>query len=231
MKKVKSYEDIKSGTIFSINQAGNIYHHPLNTIVEGEAVAWKDLAVGTMYYESNDIDGINQDSIKDLDVIEGKGILIYKHKKIANNSMSIGGLNITIISDKQRKIKCYKAKDKSPRLIVHKIDGNNMNNTNSYRIVSAAMLMQDGLIIPGTRHFSTDMNAILERIYGKEYKYQVKEQGFIDSHGNFLSRKEAWIRADINGQIFLYDPSGKGKLIHQPANQGTHEILFSENLY
>lgn len=101
----------------------------------------------------------------------------------------------------------------------------------AWRVVSAAMLMEDGLIVPGVRHFSPEMRAVLHRIYGEGYHLRVKEQGFVDTHGNFLSRKEAWVRADQNGQIFLYDPSGKGRLIPQPANEGTHEILFSENLY
>jgi hypothetical protein len=100
-----------------------------------------------------------------------------------------------------------------------------------WRIVSAAMLMKDGLIVPGVRHFSPDMRAVLQRIYGDGYHCKVKEQGFIDSHGNFLSRKDAWDRADKNGQIFVYDPCGDGVLIPQPKNQGTRELLFSENLY
>lgn len=99
------------------------------------------------------------------------------------------------------------------------------------RVVSAAMLMKDGLIVPGVRHFSPDMRAVLERIYGKGYHLQVAEQGFIDSHGRFLSRYDAWVRADKNGQIFFYDPSGEGKLIPQPPNTGSVQMLFSENLY
>lgn len=99
------------------------------------------------------------------------------------------------------------------------------------RVVCAAMLMDDGLIVPGVRHFSPDMRAVLHRIYGDGYHLRVKEQGFIDARGNFLSREEAWKRADMHGQIFLYDPSGRGRLIQQPANQGTTDILFSENLY
>jgi len=99
------------------------------------------------------------------------------------------------------------------------------------RVVCAAMLMDDGLIVPGVRHFSPEMRAVLHRIYGDGYHLRVREHGFIDTHGNFLSRKDAWIRADQNGQILLYDPSGKGRVIPQPANEGTHETLFSENLY
>ncbi len=110
------------------------------------------------------------------------------------------------------------------------------------RIVSAAMLMDDGLIVPGVRHFSPDMRAVLKRIYGggfrlfglwlvKPYHLRVKAQGFIDSRGAFLEREEAWKVADAHGQIFLHNPNGNGQLIPVPANQGTVETLFSEDLY
>jgi hypothetical protein len=105
------------------------------------------------------------------------------------------------------------------------------NIETTWRVVSAAMLMDDGLIVTGVRHFSPDMRAVLIRIYGEKYHLRVKYQGFVDSHGNFLSRDEAWIRADQNGQIFTHDPTGKGRLIRQQANQGTKGVLFSENLY
>ena len=111
------------------------------------------------------------------------------------------------------------------------MENKNTDEFKHCRVVSAAMLMNDGLIVPGVRHFSPDMRLVLHRIYGDNYHLRVKEQGFIDSKGNFLSRKEAWIRADMHGQIFLYDPSGSGNMIRQEANQGTKEILFSENLY
>lgn len=74
------------------------------------------------------------------------------------------------------------------------------------------MLMDDGLIVPGVRHFSPDMRAVLARIYGKgirlfggwlkkPYHLRVKEQGFIDTHGTFLNREDAWKRAELTGQI------------------------------
>lgn len=85
------------------------------------------------------------------------------------------------------------------------------------RIVSAAMLMDDGLIVPGVRHFSPDMRDVLHRIYGEGYHLRVKEQGFIDSRGRFLGREAAWYRAAINKQI-REDVSVSG-------------TLFSENLY
>lgn len=108
-----------------------------------------------------------------------------------------------------------------------------MENLSNSRVVSAAMLMNDGLIVPGVRHFSPDMRAVLERIYGKGYHLKVKTQGFIDAKGNFLTRKEAWIRAGINKQIFLFHPTGKGPMIPFTSfNSETEDgELFSENLY
>ena len=100
-----------------------------------------------------------------------------------------------------------------------------------YRIVSAAMLMHDGLIVTGVRHFSPDMRAVMHRIYGDGYHLKVKTQGFIDAHGNFLNREDAWIRADQTGQIEVYSPTGHRKRIPQPANQHKDGLLFSENLY
>ena len=93
------------------------------------------------------------------------------------------------------------------------------------------MLMNDGLVVPGVRHFSPDMRAVLKAIYGDGYHLKVKEQGFIDSHGTFLSRKAAWRRADYNGQIFLFDPAGAKALIAREPAQGDAGTLFSENLY
>jgi hypothetical protein len=85
------------------------------------------------------------------------------------------------------------------------------------RIVSAAMLMQDGLVVPGVRHFSPEMRAVLHRIYGDGYHLRVKQQGFVDTHGNFLSREDAWERANQTGQIL--------------RDCGTTGELYSENLY
>ncbi len=85
------------------------------------------------------------------------------------------------------------------------------------RIVSAAMLMDDGLVVPGVRHFSPDMRATLHRIYGDGYHRRVKEQGFIDTRGCFLEREAAWNRAVITGQIREH--------VSVPGT------LFSENLY
>lgn len=104
-----------------------------------------------------------------------------------------------------------------------------MNDTP--RIVSAAMLMDDGLIVPGVRHFSPDMRKVLHRIYGDGYHLRVKEQGFIDASGQFLDRDDAWQIADAHGQIFLYGPTEDCRLISKPSDSTETGPLFSENLY
>jgi hypothetical protein len=86
-----------------------------------------------------------------------------------------------------------------------------------HRIVSAAMKMSDGLIVPGVRHYSPEMRSVLYRIYGAGYHRQVVAQGFIDTHGNFLERDTAWKVAETTGQIR-----------EQVSVPGT---LYSENLY
>lgn len=110
------------------------------------------------------------------------------------------------------------------------------------RIVSAAVLMDDGLIVPGVRHYSPDMRAILARIYGngfrafgrwiiKPYHLRVKAQGFIDASGQFLDREDAWMIADAHGQIFDFSPVPGERLRPRPAGEGSRFTLFSENLY
>lgn len=89
----------------------------------------------------------------------------------------------------------------------------------SSEIVSAAMLMDDGLIVSGVRHFSPDMRAVLHRIYGDGYHLRVNEQGFVNTRGEFLDRADALIVAKHTGQF-------------RPIVSGPSEReLYSENLY
>lgn len=79
--------------------------------------------------------------------------------------------------------------------------------------------MSDGLAVPGVRHFSPDMLEIIARVNARaDYKLEVKEQGFINTRGDFLTREQAWVAAEANGQI-IRRVGGDGKK------------LFSENLY
>ena len=84
-------------------------------------------------------------------------------------------------------------------------------------IVCAAMLMNDGVIVTGVRHFSPDMRIVMSRIYGDGYHLKVREQGFITTAYTFVNRKDAWVIAEAGGQIK-----------RQCSTPGT---LYSENLY
>ena len=85
------------------------------------------------------------------------------------------------------------------------------------RVVCAALLNKDGRIVCGPRHFDQTMLVQIKERPGVN-TWRDAEQGFIDQHGIFLNREEAWGIAERNGQILRrvgsYIPS-----------------LFSENLY
>lgn len=83
------------------------------------------------------------------------------------------------------------------------------------RIVCAANRYQD-IIIPSARHFDPLMHDLIERL-GLNIPSGQWEQGFIDQHRRFYTRKEAWVIAEKNGQI-----------LEQVSTPG---ILYSENLY
>jgi hypothetical protein len=84
-------------------------------------------------------------------------------------------------------------------------------------IVCAAMLMHDDAVITGVRHFSPDMRATIQRIYGNKGHLKVVEQGFITQYGRFVDRKEA---ADI-----VRETKQHIRADHYP------KTLFSEDLY
>lgn len=79
------------------------------------------------------------------------------------------------------------------------------------------MKMKDGSIIVGVRHFSPEMRATMQRLYGSGYHLKVDEQGFVDQRGQFLTREQAWLIAKANNQIR-----------REVSEPGT---LYSENLY
>lgn len=84
-------------------------------------------------------------------------------------------------------------------------------------VVCAAMLMDDGHIVTGVRHYSPEMRETLRRSYGEGYHRRVTLQGFVDQQGNFLNRLTAWKVAEAAGQI--------------RREVGTCGVLYSENLY
>ena len=90
------------------------------------------------------------------------------------------------------------------------------------RIVCAAVrYMIDGspFVIAGPRHYDRTMHSIRKQI--GTLNDQRPEQGFIDQHGTFYTRKEAWTVAVRNDQI-VKRVGGDGDLGFG---------LFSENLY
>jgi hypothetical protein len=90
----------------------------------------------------------------------------------------------------------------------------------SPRVVCAALLnTKTGEVICGARHFDTVMMQIIEAM-GPVAKtnWRTAQQGFIDQFGNFLSREEARVVAEREGQII--------RRFSCPEH-----MLFSEHLY
>lgn len=92
------------------------------------------------------------------------------------------------------------------------------------RVVCAAVRAADGAILLGVRHYSADMHQqISERYDGAKFSHRHDEdQGFIDQHGVFLSREEAYCVAEEAGQIVRPDACGDGL---------KGKKLYSEGLY
>lgn len=88
------------------------------------------------------------------------------------------------------------------------------------RVVCAAIHLEDTGVILGPRHYDATMHAAidLEPDDLKEAWRHEAEQGFIDQHGHFLTREEAWVIAEEAGQI-----------IRRVGGDG--QRLYSENLY
>lgn len=84
------------------------------------------------------------------------------------------------------------------------------------RVVCAAIRADDGEILVGIRHYSTDMlRQIHARSDGEKfYHRQDQDQGFVDQYGEYMTRSEAMTVALAAGQV----------------NQDTGE-LCSEDLY
>lgn len=85
------------------------------------------------------------------------------------------------------------------------------------RVVCAAIRDKLGRIITGARHYDALMVAQIRRSVADQDSFRTAEQGFIDQHGNFLTREEAMVIALRWGQI-IRDDEGR-------------QSLYSENLY
>lgn len=92
------------------------------------------------------------------------------------------------------------------------------------RVVCAAIRAADGSLLLGIRHYSRDMHAQIDaRRDGEKFKQRHDEdQGFVDQHGVYMSREEAFGVASEARQIFDIDACGRG--LKGPQ-------LYSEGLY
>lgn len=87
-------------------------------------------------------------------------------------------------------------------------------------VCAANRRRDDGTILLGARHWDGHMRGMAKRLYGEErVDWGSFEQGFIDSHGNWLTREEAFVRAKGLGQIKKKTGNPDG------------DALFSEDLY
>lgn len=88
------------------------------------------------------------------------------------------------------------------------------------RIVCAANRHKDGRIVIGPRHFdSTMIAALMAQPDWDTDGWKGSEQGFIDQHGDFFTREQAWAIAKPLGQCV--------RSIGMPDNG----VLYSEHLY
>lgn len=79
-----------------------------------------------------------------------------------------------------------------------------MTNNLARRVVCAAVRAENGDVIVGIRHYSTDMrNQIRNRPDGHRFENRFgDDQGFVNTWGEYLTREEALVVAIHNGQIF-----------------------------
>lgn len=96
-------------------------------------------------------------------------------------------------------------------------------------MVCAAIRANDGELLLGIRHYSADMHRqISQRSDGAKFVNRLDDdQGFIDQHGKFLSRQEAYELAFVNGQILHREACGR-RFVDDGEPVG---VLYSEALY
>lgn len=83
------------------------------------------------------------------------------------------------------------------------------------RIVCAAIRAENGDVIVGIRHYSTDMrHQIRNRPDGHRFENRFgDDQGFVNTWGEYLTREEAYTVAVCNEQIIRETPfTDSGKL-------------------
>ncbi len=97
------------------------------------------------------------------------------------------------------------------------------------RVVCAAIRSSSGLLITGARHYDRGMcEQITKRIDGQQFVSRPDEhQGFIDQHGAWMNRFEAYDVALAAGQIVYPQRCGTGL----DADGNARPKLYSEGLY
>lgn len=88
------------------------------------------------------------------------------------------------------------------------------------RVVCAAIRAADGTLLLGVRHYSADMHAQLNfRVDREKFLHrQGADQGFVDQHGVYMTRRQAWNVAEAACQVRRAGHDGEG-------------VLYSEDLY
>ena len=69
------------------------------------------------------------------------------------------------------------------------------------RIVSAANRSPEGLVVMCVRHGCDLFFSVVDQIFTEDKDYSDWEQGFVTNKYRFVSREEAWIIAEKQGQI------------------------------
>lgn len=93
------------------------------------------------------------------------------------------------------------------------------------RVVCAALRADDGTLVIGIRHYSTDMMTQIHAMLLEGVKFHHRhgvDQGFVDQHGVYMDRHEAYQVAHAAGQIVYPNACTQ--------NESGFE-LYSEGLY
>lgn len=97
-------------------------------------------------------------------------------------------------------------------------------------VCSAVKHKTTGVIVCGPRHGDC-LNSVVRYELDKCPQSENWECGFVDQNGVFLTRTEAWVVADIAGQIRRPTGLERHYDYHRKPNVGDDGMLFSENLY
>jgi hypothetical protein len=100
------------------------------------------------------------------------------------------------------------------------------------RLVVCAAIKHDwtGIVVCGVRHGNC-LNAAIAYKLDDCHLVEIWECGFVDQHGVFMSRAEAWTVADAAGQIRRSVSFERNYDSQRKPGVGDKGLLFSENLY